>query len=237
VAIGPEKIYLIRHRIDKLCRGGEDPRALVARMSVDPAFAARILGSTFTTGHTFFFREAEHFRHLCRDLSARGIAEPRIWCAASSTGEEAYTIAISLLEAGYRRFILLASDVNAEALRACRRGRYKADRFHDMPPDLLQRYFDKVEGDTYEAKPFLRSKIILKRLNLMDNLRFEAAFHSIFLRNVFIYFKAETQGQVLGTMRANLEPGGLLYVGLSEPLLGFQSIVEQVAPGAYRFKQ
>jgi chemotaxis protein methyltransferase CheR len=237
IHVEPSKEYVLLSRLGKIRRQGGDLPVLLGILKENEAIAERLLGRFFTTGHTFFFREREHFDFLASDAAARGLHSPKIWCAASSTGEEPYTIAISLLEAGIRDFTLLASDVNMDALRACDAGLYRPERLQGMRAELLDKYFtpDVLDRQSaFRVRPELRKRLTIKRLNLMDPLRFEGRFDYVFCRNVFIYFPLDSQERVLLTISRNLESEGRLFMGFSEPLLNFRGLFDQVAASVYK---
>jgi chemotaxis protein methyltransferase CheR len=236
IQVEPAKEYLLASRLQRICRQGGDLPILLGILKQNHDLADRMLGRYFTTGHTFFFRESEHFDFLAKDLRERGLRKPTLWCAASSSGEEPYTIAITLLEAGVSDFTLLASDINVDALRACAAGVYRTERLHAMSPRLVERYFTKgMAGheEVYKIRPELRAKLILKRINLTDPLRFQAKFDYVFCRNVFIYFPKDTQERVLKTIAANMAADGRLFMGFSEPLLNSRDLFDQLAPSVY----
>jgi chemotaxis protein methyltransferase CheR len=234
INISREKDYLLENKIAKILRYGGDTRVeeFIEELKRDSEEMDKVLARFITTGHTFFFREREHMDYLCREILQKGVSGPKIWCAASSTGEEPYSIMISLLEHGISDFVLLASDVNIEALKACRRGVYKLDRLREVHPLTRDRYFKRA-GTDWQVKEYLNDRLILKRINLLDPLRFEQGFDYIFCRNVYIYFDNNTQRLVTENLLANLEPGGKIFVGLSEPLLHLSDRLTTVAPSVY----
>ncbi len=175
-----------------------------------------------TTNLTSFFREEHHFEALVDDLrGGAGGAVRRIWCSASSTGEEPYSIAMTVAETlgagcGTR---ILASDIDTKVLASAERGVYGADA-RGLSPTRLQRHFLRGRGANsgfIRVKPELARMIEFRSFNLMSpNWALGDPFDIIFCRNVMIYFDAQTQRQVLRQMHAVLRPGGLLYVGHSE---------------------
>lgn len=239
-----EKDYLLISKFSRMAqdRGFTDIEAFLADLRRESHENEIALAKHLTTNHTFFFREAAHFEILTTLLLAnRAISFPRIWCAANSTGEEVYTIAIVLCEAGYRDFILLGSDINLEVLKLSRRGEYKGERLREMPPHLIRKYFSQTDssgGGTFQVRPDMLRRVLLKRLNLLDNLEFEQKFNVIFCRNVLIYFDLEIQRQVVRNLLKNLESGGYLFLGHSEPLLDAEllSHVRSVGTSVYQKK-
>jgi len=175
-----------------------------------------------TTNLTSFFREEHHFHALADDLRALGSARPpRIWCNAASTGEEPYTIAMTVVETlgaqtGAR---ILATDIDTKVLATAQRGVYEGGA-RGLSRERLQRHFLRGKGGNegfVRIKPELAKLIEFRTFNLMSpSWRFDEPFDIVFCRNVMIYFDAATQRQVLQRMHGALRPGGLLYVGHSE---------------------
>jgi chemotaxis protein methyltransferase CheR len=181
--------------------------------------AHELLVRTITVNHTFFFREPEQFKAMAAVIKARRMSDPLIWCAASSTGEEAYSIVIHLLEEGISQFRVVASDINPKVLHAMNRGVFHTNRLEHVSRVLLLKYFTRDDDLHWRIKPELRRYVALKRVNLQDAPRFIHPFDFIFCRNVFIYFDEHTRNVALGAFRDNLKVGGLLYLGLTESLL------------------
>jgi chemotaxis protein methyltransferase CheR len=178
--------------------------------------------NALTTNLTFFFREEHHFPILAEHLKQRATSngELAIWCAASSTGEEPYSLAISALEAfpGTKPVIsIVATDLDTSVLETGRHGIYAADKVARLPADYASKYFDKLPDGTSQAKAVLRNMISFSRLNLIEsNWPVRRQFDAIFCRNVMIYFDRETQLSVLKKFVPLLKPDGLLFVGHSE---------------------
>ncbi|HTH13695.1 MAG TPA: protein-glutamate O-methyltransferase CheR [Spirochaetia bacterium] len=196
-----------------------DLETFVRDLDAGDAEARDLLVKTITVNHTFFFREPDQIEALAASVKSRGIAEPKIWSAASSTGEEAYSLAIHLLEKGITSFRLVASDVNPRVLSQVDRGIYQENRLEKVPRHLRLKYFTRTEEGGWQVVPDLRQRVAVKRVNLLDPVRFHEPFDYIFCRNVFIYFDEASRLQVLGTLAANLKVGGTLYLGVTEALL------------------
>jgi chemotaxis protein methyltransferase CheR len=174
-----------------------------------------------TTNLTSFFREAHHFEELAAELRVHRERELRIWCSAASTGEEPYSIAMTVAEhlgAGIDARIV-ASDIDTRVLATAAAGIYPVDS-RGLSPELLRRHCLRGAGANagrMRIKPELVKMIDFRVVNLIEsdwNLR--ETFHVIFCRNVMIYFDAATQRRVLEGMHRVLRPGGRLYVGHSE---------------------
>lgn len=180
--------------------------------------------NALTTNLTFFFREEHHFQVLKEHLKQRppGTTEVSIWCAASSTGEEPYSIAITALEAfagaaSRPNISIVATDLDTSVLETGRRGIYGADKVAKLPAGYAAKYFDKQSDGSYQAKAQLRNMISFQRLNLIEpNWPLRRPFDAIFCRNVMIYFDRDTQFTILKRFAPLLKDDGLLFVGHSE---------------------
>ncbi|WP_028537231.1 CheR family methyltransferase [Paludibacterium yongneupense] len=179
--------------------------------------------NALTTNLTFFFREEHHFPILAEHLKqkAQASGELNIWCAAASTGEEPYSLAMTALESfpnGNRpRISILATDLDTMVLETGRKGIYSAEKVARLPPALAAKYFDKLPDGDFQARAVLRDMITFSRLNLIDgNWAVRKTFDAIFCRNVMIYFDRDTQFAVLKKFSPLLKPDGLLFVGHSE---------------------
>lgn len=176
-----------------------------------------------TTNLTAFFREDHHFHALAQDLRSRGGGKPlRVWCSAASTGEEPYSIAMTLLEAlgSQPQASVLASDIDTKVLATAQRGVYAADS-RGLSPERLRRFFLRGTGANagfIRVKPELARLVSFRPFNLMSPSwsALGEPFDIVFCRNVMIYFDAPTQRRVLERLHASMRPGGLLYVGHSE---------------------
>jgi chemotaxis protein methyltransferase CheR len=174
-----------------------------------------------TTNLTAFFREPHHFDCLVDDLRERQGRDLRIWCAAASTGEEPYSIAMVVEEtlAAASRVAIVASDIDTTVLATARSAVYDADS-RGLSPARLQRHFLRGKGANQgriRVRPELAQRVSFRPLNLMD-ARWDLGepFDIVFCRNVMIYFDAATQRRVLERLHGALAHDGLLYVGHSE---------------------
>ncbi len=177
-----------------------------------------------TTNETRFFREAAHFDFL-RDVVFRETTRPlRIWCAAASTGEEPYSIAITLRDHFQQSATskVLATDINCEVLAVARRAVYSEARIASLPATTRDRHFRQVNGTNgdrqFQVKPDTRGLVRFARLNLVNEWPMKGAFDVIFLRNVMIYFDGPTRQWLGARACAHLRPGGYLFIGHSESL-------------------
>jgi len=193
-----------------------------------------------TTNHTSFLREPAHFEFLEEVVRSDFPGVPlRIWSAACSTGEEPYSIAFHLVNAGVPRSSahIVATDISTRALDKARRGLYQAERLAQMPQTWNRRFLLQGDGEWkgwYKIKPEIAGMIEFRRLNLMEPFRGGETFHVIFCRNVMMYFDRETQGDLVRRLAERLEPGGYFLIGHSESLNGFEHPLTYCRPATYR---
>ena len=196
-----------------------------------------------TTNHTSFFREPKHFDFLRRVVypALRTRSRIHIWSAACSSGEEPYSIAMSLLEGAPReaavKVRIKATDISTRVLEKAKRGVYPADRVAEIPPVLLQKYLVKATGESagsYRFKSDIRSMIEFERLNLMGRLPETYCCSAIFCRNLMIYFDKPTQQSLVQRLSERLEEGGYLFIGHSESLNNISHGLDYVCPATYR---
>lgn len=178
-----------------------------------------LLVKTITVNHTYFFREREQLDALLSKVLSQKMEGFSIWSAACSTGEEAYSLVILLLEAGVQNFRIVASDINPKVLHSVNQGLYHESRLESLPRRLLLRYFSREDDQHWRVIPELRQHLAVKAINLMEPVRFNPLFDFIFCRNVFIYFDEAARNLALDTLGANLKPGGVLFLGMTEALL------------------
>lgn len=179
--------------------------------------------NALTTNLTSFFRENHHFVELARLIqSAPADHEWKIWCSAASTGEEPYSIAMTLADTlGLNgRFQIWASDIDTKVLNTASGGVYKLDGLKNLSASQLQKYFLKGKGShsgLARVKPELQKHVSFFTLNLIeDDWSLRETFDVVFCRNVMIYFDNPTQRQVLGRIHRLMKPKGTLFVGHAE---------------------
>jgi chemotaxis protein methyltransferase CheR len=194
--------------------------------------------NSLTTNLTSFFREPHHFPILAEHLKKRVGQHPlRVWCCAASTGEEPYSIAMTLAEAlpAGQSAQIVASDIDTGVLATAGAGIYAPDRVERMDPDRLRRFFDKSPGgDRFTAKAELRRMIAFQRLNLLDpSWSVRGPFDVIFCRNVMIYFDKPTQHVILKRFAPLLQPDGLLIAGHSESFLHAADVFRSIGKTVY----
>lgn len=193
-----------------------------------------------STNFTSFYREPDHFEHLVAHLEERlaaGADRFRIWCAAASTGEEPYTLAITLAEALAGRELdwkILATDLSTRVLATAKAGRYQGRHLGPVPPRLRERYFHRVGPDAFEAMPCLREPLTFARLNLAKPpFPMKGPFDAVFCRNVMIYFDRPGRQALVTEIERLLRPGGLLFIGHSETLNGLDTALRLIRPSEY----
>ena len=193
-----------------------------------------------TTNETYFFREPKHFtllRDLALDARDKGKAL-RVWSAASSSGEEPYSIAMVLADIlGEAPWEVLGTDISTRVLERARTGHYPMERATQMPDAYLRRFCLKGQGSetgTMLIERGLRQRVQFQHLNLNQPLPKLGSFDVIFLRNVMIYFNLETKRQVVARLLSQLRPGGYFLIGHSETLNDINDTLTVVAPSIYR---
>jgi chemotaxis protein methyltransferase CheR len=197
-----------------------------------------------TTNHTYFMREEDHFTYyrdiilpwIDKDLKDRDL---RIWSAGCSTGQEPYTLSIITqkyiaADAAAWDSRILATDISDKALRIAKTGIYTADELSTVPADWITNFFERESDRDYRVTDRLRKSVIYKRFNLLDPFSIKKPFHTIFCRNVRIYFDTETKEKLVAKFYKALVPGGYLFIGHSESLLTMQNDFTYISPSVYR---
>lgn len=194
-----------------------------------------------STNKTDFFREDHHFTFLTKHIATSRITHPlSIWSAACSSGEEPYMLAMVLEELKGQGFdnmnSILATDISGAILDRAREGRYPVDKLSFVPKLFQKKYFH-THDDHASVHPGLRKAISFERFNLVDDAaynRISKKFEFIFCRNVLIYFDQPTQTRVVANLISKLSPGGILFLGHSETLLGRNLDLRQLQPTIYQ---
>jgi chemotaxis protein methyltransferase CheR len=201
-----------------------------------------------STNHTFFFREHDHFDffkevalpEITKTLQQKSKAEIRIWCAGCASGEEPYTLAMVLCEYFGNDFAdldvgILATDISVTALEKAMEGVYPAEKLTGVPSWYRQRYFVPFKNGHLAVRQNLKDMILFRRLNLIrDDYPFKGRFHTIFCRNVMIYFDNTTRQALVERFHRYLEPGGYLIVGHSESIDRSLDLFKRVRPSVYQ---
>ncbi len=203
--------------------------------------------NVITTNLTSFFRERHHFDYL-RDTLLPELLQKhrhrrlRIWSAGCSTGEEAYSIAISALEcrqvlAARDRIQIIATDLDSSVVAKARSGVYEQERIESLDRQLVKKYFLKGRGHNagrVRIKPEVAELIEFSQLNLMEPWPFDEPFDVIFCRNVIIYFDLPTQARLVDRFAGSLDPNGYLFIGHSETLNKVSDRFELLGKTIYR---
>ena len=235
------KKSLVEGRLQKLAleRGVSSLDAYVDEVlsGRDPDEFTRLVDK-LTTNETYFFREPEHFDVLAEFVDQTAPGQPvRVWSAASSSGEEAYSIAMLLHDRlGDAPCEVLGTDLSTDVLRRARRGLYPVDRARQLPRHFLKRYCLRGTGD-YEGQLLiergLRQRVLFAAANLMEPLPEIGRFDVIFLRNVLIYFENDAKRSIVQRVLQRLNPGGLLLTGHAESLNNLGLPIRARQPAVY----
>jgi chemotaxis protein methyltransferase CheR len=197
---------------------------------------------SLTTNHTSFFREPRHFELLRQNIfpALKHRAEIHLWSAACSSGEEPFSIAMTLLEASREDALakvrIRATDISTRVLEKARQATYAAERFQGLAMPLMQRYLLRSRSRPvhYRFKTEVRSMINFEYRNLMHEVPQDYRCSVLFCRNLMIYFDRPTQQSLIERLATHIEPGGYLFIGHSESLNNIQHDLEYVSPATYR---
>lgn len=199
--------------------------------------------NALTTNLTSFFREAHHFEALRKDLArphpGQDAARLRLWSCGCSTGEEPYSIAMTVLSSPAAAAIpdrkLLATDIDTDVLAKARAGRYDLSRCGDIPdPDRTAFTRLDDDGKTLEFADGVKQMIFYKQLNMLDEWPLRGLFDYIFCRNVLIYFDSETKHRLMDRFARQLRVGGMLFIGHSETLIEGNPLLRSEGKTTYR---
>lgn len=233
LVLTPDKGYLVDSRLMPLARRWAKPsvEALARELMVPdpPRDLVREVVEAMVTNETFFFRDRKPFDQLKefilpRLLAARAARRViRIWCAACSSGQEPYSIAMICKEmpqlAGWKVEIL-GTDISTEIIRQAKAGSYSQFEVQrGLPIQLLVKYFEQ-QGDRWQLDASIRSMVSFRQFNLLDSPDRLGSFDIVFCRNVLIYFDLPTKSGILGRVASVMAPDGILYLGGAETVLG-----------------
>lgn len=238
LSINAEKRYLAESRLGILCRRrGIDGLGVLIRqlrLGADAALEHAVV-EAMTTNETLFFRDQTPFE-LFRDVILPEKLETkapsrslRIWCAAVSTGQEAYSLAMILDEMASRlagwRIDILGTDISSEVLERARAGAYSQFEIQrGLPIQMLLKHFHQ-DGDRWRVSERLRAMVDLRQHNLLDRNEQFGQFDVIFCRNVLIYFDVPTKARVLATLAPRLAPDGAFILGAAETVIGITTTI------------
>jgi chemotaxis protein methyltransferase CheR len=246
--LSADKQYLVESRLLPLARkaslAGIDE--LVQKIKNGSSALASDVVEAMTTNETFFFRDKMPFDHL-RDvvlpemMQARSARKSlRIWCAAASTGQEPYSIAMVIKEMGAQlagwRIEIIGTDISQQVLEKSKAGIYtQFEVQRGLPIQLLVKYF-KQTGEMWQINPDIRSMIQYRPLNLLQDFSHMGKFDIIFCRNVLIYFDQDMKTQIFGRLAKCIEPDGFLALGAAETVVGLTDTFKPHADkrGLYR---
>lgn len=218
----------------------EDYYALISGHEDQGEFQVAV--DLLTTNETYFFREPAHFDLLEDELSRTRPKSVRVWSAASSFGDEAYSVAMLLSDLQQQGRIgtewsILGTDISDRVLRSATQAIYPNERLRNVTPQRLRRYCLRGEGEAEglsQIQPKLRERVRFGQLNLCLPIESIGPFDVAFLRNVLIYFDQPTKVQVVDRVLTQLRPGGILFLGTAEGRVPCKTPLVPLAPGAYR---
>lgn len=241
ILLEPGKEYLVELRLKPIVRmrGLRDLGELVQLLRTDVSGSLqREVVEAMTTNETSFFRDVHPFEtlrqwvlpELLRNRAAERVLN--IWCGAASSGQEVYSIAMTLREhfpeLAHWRVSIVATDLSREMILRCREARYSQLEINrGLPANLLIKYFERADMD-WRIREDVRRMIDFREMNLASNWAGLPVCDLVFLRNVLIYFDDATKRQILGKVRGLMRPGGYLFLGSSETTLNLDSRFEQV---------
>ena len=243
------KAMLVYSRLSPLVReaGCGTFANYIARLRQDKTEEARAVAA-LTTNHTFFYRESHHFEHFASEVRPEllrnlGAGKPvRMWSAGCSSGEETWSLLMTLLgsdrmeakRVASKDLVILASDLAPHAVKKAVAAKYTAKDMEAVPAELRQMWA-KVEGEAATITDEARSLVRFRELNLLGDWPMRGKFDVIFCRNVMIYFDHPTKERLVARFADALLPGGHLYIGHSERVTGAAAqILEPVGPTIYR---
>lgn len=250
IKLGEQKRSLIVGRLQKILRqnGFSSFKEYYDYVNDDTTGQALVtLIDRISTNHTYFYRENDHFHFfynkvlpkLTSLLSAQGTKQFRLWCAGCSSGEESSLLAILLLDFFGKDISswdvgILGTDISVTALEKASKGKYTDDNVSKLPNAQKTKYFDKLPDGLWKVKDKVKDLILYKRLNLMqEKFPFKRKFHTIFCRNVMIYFDNPTRENLIRKYYDNSLPGGFLFIGHSESLRRDNGYYNYIQPSVY----
>lgn len=251
ISLSESKKELVKARLGKRIRKGkfQSFRAYYNHVINDQSGEEMILLlDSISTNFTHFFRENHHFEYLKNQLlpqiknrTGRNPKNIRIWSAGCSSGEEPYSIAITLLESlapvSDWNLKILATDISTKVLTNAQSGIYLKEKIEALPPGLIKKYFLQGENqwqNYVKVKSRLKSVVQFQRLNLMDSFSFNDPFDCIFCRNVMIYFDKKTRENLVNRLYEHLGKEGVLFIGHSESLTGIEHPFLYVKSAIYK---
>jgi chemotaxis protein methyltransferase CheR len=241
LVLSNDKQYLIESRLMPVARqeGLDTISALVARLRTPLGRAAgEKVVEAMTTNESFFFRDKTPFDHFSNTMlpalmeARRSQRQVRIWCAAASTGQEPYSIAMILKEMGLKassyRFEIIGTDLSREVLDRAKAGTYSQFEVQrGLPIQMLLNYFTQ-KGDVWEIAPAIRQMVQYRALNLLDSFLSLGKFDIVFIRNVLIYFDQAAKIEILQRVAKQMQPDGYMVLGAAETVVGLTDAFKPV---------
>ncbi len=208
----------------------------------------KMLVNLLTTNHTYFMREFEHFEYFKKvvlpwlKVKEGARKDLRIWCGAASSGEEPYMIAMVMadffgLERSQWDKKLLATDLSTNVLQKAMNGTYNEDQLKNLPDQWKRHFFKSVGAGQYQVTAELKNEVIFRQFNLMDPFPFKKKMHTVFLRNVMIYFDEKTKRELVQKVYDILEPGGYFFIGTTETLDRNSTPFQIIQPSIFRKRE
>lgn len=247
LVLTPDKTYLVESRLGPIARregiASLEELVSILKMRGDTRLIEAVVDA-MTTNETFFFRDKTPFEHLENVVIPDLVAKKRggtirIWCAAASTGQEPYTIAMVLDQMGHKlggcKVEIIGTDISERCLEKAKAGLYtQFEVQRGLPVHFLMKYFKK-EGENWRVNENVRNAVRYRQMNLLDDFRTLGRFDIIFCRNVLIYFDIATKKRVLDRMSTQVEGAGYLLMGAAETVLGITDAFKPIpnARGLY----
>jgi len=239
IVLGENKHYLVNSRLKKILEENDISGVglLLKRLGMDSRLKARVVDA-MTTNETYWFRDAHPFKALKEvilpELVGKNVKRPRIWSAASSTGQEPYTISmmvdeyLSTKRGGLTEVDIIATDISPSVLEIARKGEYdELSLSRGLAAEYRQLYFVH-DKQCWRVREDIRRRVRFNELNLMANFSAQGKFHIIFCRNVLIYFSTDLKKDIINRMADVLEPSGYLFLGGSESMASYSTRFETV---------
>ena len=244
ITLGDSKEALVEARVGRRMRalGLVHEKEYLIRLEKDSTGEEIVqFLDVISTNHTSFFREPDHFeflRTVLADWRREGMRRLRVWSAASSTGEEPYTIAFTIadtLENAVVDWRILATDISTKVLAKAEAGVFDDSKLTGLARGELNRFFERgPDKDKHTVQPEMRAKITFRRLNLVTPpYPMRGPFDIIFCRNVMIYFDQAVRQRVISGMERLLRPGGYLLIGHAEALSGVRTELRMIRPSVF----
>lgn len=251
INLGTRKKALVAARLQKIIKanGFVDFHQYFKSILEDESGAAlSTLINRISTNHTYFYREKAHFEFLYSKVFPHLAARPQvndqqplhIWSCGCSSGEEAYTLSMLLLDYlaennSFMTYRILGTDISLDALTKARQGVYNLKNINNLPVRIKHQFMQAVSKDQWTISGKVKSNVFFRRLNLMNTqYPFKNKFQIIFCRNVMIYFDKPTRNNLLDKLSRYLEIGGYLFIGLAERLDHNLPHFRYVEPGIYQ---